>query len=114
VNGDAAAMLEPGLDLHEWETRWQELEPLIEDSPRESLPELDRLVEGILEARGFAPNDPVAAQGDEPEILANFRAARDIMLRSESFADISPGDVAQAIEDYRLVYETVIQQRAAP
>ena len=107
-------MLEPGLDLHEWETRWQELEPLIEDSPRESLPELDRLVEGILEARGFAPNDPVAAQGDEPEILANFRAARDIMLRSESFADISPGDVAQAIEDYRLVYETVIQQRAAP
>lgn len=107
-------MLEPGLDLHEWETWWAELEPLVEDSPREALPELDRLVEGILEARGFAPNDPVAAQGDEPEILANFRAAREITRRSESGDDISLGDVAQAIEDYRLVYETVIQQRAAP
>jgi hypothetical protein len=107
-------MLEPGLDLHEWESEWQALEPLVEDSPREALPELDRLLERMLEARGFAPSDPVAAQGDEPEILANFLAAREITRRDASFADISPGDVAQAIEDYRLVYETLVEQRAAP
>ena len=107
-------MLEPGLDLHEWETEWQALESLVEDSPREALGELDDLVERILEARGFAPNDPVASAGDEPEILANFRAAREITLGSERGDDISPGDVAQAIEDYRLVYETVTGQRAAP
>jgi hypothetical protein len=107
-------MLEPGLDLHEWESEWQALEPLVEDSPREALPELDRLLERMLEARGFAPNDPVVAQGDEPEILANFRAAREITRRDASFADISLGDVAQAIEDYRLVYETLVEQRAAP
>ena len=107
-------MLEPGLDLHEWESEWQALEPLIEGSPREALPELDRLLERMLEARGFTPNDAVAAQGDEPEILANFRAAREITRRWESFADLSPGDAAQAIEDYRLVYETLVEQRAAP
>ena len=107
-------MLEPGLDLHEWETEWQALESLVEDSPRGALGELDDLVERILEARGFAPNDPVASAGDEPEILANFRAAREITLGSERGDDISPGDVAQAIEDYRLVYETVTGQRAAP
>jgi hypothetical protein len=107
-------MLEPGLDLHEWESEWQALEPLVEESPLQALPELDRLLERMLEARGFAPNDPVAAGGDEPEILSNFRAAREITRRDASFADISPGDVAQAVEDYRLVYEALIQQRAAP
>jgi hypothetical protein len=107
-------MLEPGLDLHEWETEWQSLEPFVEDSPRQALPDLDRLLERMLEARGFAPNDPVVAEGDEPEILSNFRAAREVTRRDASFADISSGDVAAAIEGYRLVYETLIQQRAAP
>ena len=107
-------MTEPGLDLHEWETQWQDLEPLVEESPLEALPELDRLVEGLLEARGYAPNDPVAAQGDEPEILANFRSAREIARLWDSGADISPGEVAQAIEDYRNVYASVIEQRASP
>ena len=107
-------MAEPGLDLHEWETQWQELESLVEESPLEALPQLDRLVAELLEARGYAPNDPVAAGGDEPEILANFRSAREITRLWDSGADISPGEVAQAIEDYRNVFEAVIEQRAAP
>ena len=107
-------MVEPGLDRHEWETRWEELEPLVRESPLEALPELDRLVAELLEARGYAPNDPVASQGDEPEILVNFRSARELTRLWESDADISPGEVAQAIEDYRNVYESVIEQRSPP
>ena len=107
-------MAEPGLDLHEWETRWEELEPLVRESPLEALPELDRLVAELLEARGYAPSDPVAAQGDEPEILVNFRSARELTRLWESGADISPGEVAQAIEDYRSVYESVIEERTPP
>jgi hypothetical protein len=107
-------MYEPGLDRHEWESEMQALEDQLGENPAEALPELDRLLERMLEARGFAPNDPVAAQGDEPEILANFRAAREITRRWESFADLSPGDAAPAIEDYRLVYETLVGQRAPP
>jgi hypothetical protein len=107
-------VVEPGLDLHEWETRRQELEPLVEESPLEALPELDRLVEELLEARGYAPNDPVAAEGANPEILANLRSAREITRLWDSGADISPGEVAQAIEDYRNVFEAVIEQRASP
>ena len=68
----------------------------------------------MLTARGFAPNDPVAAQGDEPEVLVNFRAAREITRLAESGADLSPGDIAPAIEDYREVYRVLIEQRAAP
>ena len=34
-------MSEPGLDRHEWETEWEQLEPDLEDSPSEALNELD-------------------------------------------------------------------------
>lgn len=37
-------MQEPGLDLHEWETRWQELQDLAADAPDETLPEIVRQV----------------------------------------------------------------------
>jgi hypothetical protein len=109
------AVLEPGLDRHEWETEWQALEPLIEDSPREALPELDDLVARMLAARGYpVDGDDVALAGDDPEVLADFRTAREITRLAESGADISPGDVAPAIEGYRNVYERLIEQRSAP
>ena len=72
------------------------------------------LLERMLTARGFAPDDPVAAEGDEPEVLANFRAAREITRLAESGADLSPGDIAPAIENYREVYRILTEQRAAP
>ena len=108
------SMVEPGLHLHEWQTEWEALEPLVEDSPREAMADLDDLLERMLTARGFAPDDPVAAQGDEPEVLVNFRTAREITRLAESGADLSPGDIAPAIEDYREVYRVLIEQRAAP
>ena len=107
-------MVEPGLDLHEWETEWEALAELVEDSPREALPELDDLVERMLVARGFTPADPVAVEGDEPEVLASFRAAREITRLAESGADLSPGDIAPAIEGYREVYRVLTEQRRAP
>ena len=107
-------MVEPGLGLHEWQTEWEALEPLVENSPREALPELDALLERMRVARGYAPDDPVAAEGDEAEVLANFRAAREITRLAERDADLSPGDIAPAIEDYREVYRVLTEQRAAP
>jgi len=46
-------MIEPGLDLHLWESRWQQLEDEAADAPVETLPEMDRLVREMLEQRGF-------------------------------------------------------------
>jgi hypothetical protein len=43
-------VFEPGLDLHEWETRWQELQDAAADAPDEALPEI---VEQMLVERGF-------------------------------------------------------------
>jgi hypothetical protein len=108
-------MLEPGLDRHEWESRWQSLEEELEDSPRDVLPELDELVEQMLEERGYAVNDPVAREGDDREVVAEFLAAREItrLLGSDPDA-VSPGDVAAAVNGYRSVYGYLIEERPAP
>jgi hypothetical protein len=108
-------MLEPGLDRHEWESRWQSLEEDLEDSPRDVLPELDELVEQMLNERGYAIDDPVVREGDDREIVAEFLAAREItqLLRDDPDA-VSPGDVAAAVNGYRSLYEFLIEERTPP
>ena len=108
-------MLEPGLDRHEWESQWQALEEQMKESPAEALPELDRLVEEMLNERGYALDDPVAREGDDREIVAEFLAAREITRVVEADAEgISPGDVAAAVNGYRSLYEYLLAERGSP
>jgi hypothetical protein len=105
-------MLEPGLDRHEWESRWESLAEELEDSPRDVLPELDELVEQMLDERGYALDDSVAREGDDREVVAEFLAARETtrLLRDNPDA-VSPGDVAAAVNGYRAIYEYLLEER---
>jgi hypothetical protein len=105
-------MVEPGLDRHEWESRWESLAEELEDSPRDVLPELDELVEQMLDERGYALEDPVAREGDDREVVAEFLAARETtqLLRDDPDA-VSPGDVAAAVNGYRAIYEYLLEER---
>jgi len=108
-------MFEPGLDRHEWESQWQALEEQLEDAPVEVLPELDSLVARMLEERGYALEDPVAREGDDREVVAEFLAAREGTRLVESASDeVSPGDVAAALNGYRSLYEFLIAERGTP
>jgi hypothetical protein len=91
-------MREPGLDLHEWETRWRQLLEVAEESPADAVGEMDRLVEEMLGEGGYLETDGEARK--------QFEAARDLMRRYES-GGASAGDLAAAIEGYREVYELV-------
>jgi hypothetical protein len=108
-------MLEPGLDKHEWESRWQQVEEDLETDPAETLTEVDRLVAEMLAARGYAIDDPVAVEGDDRDIVAEFLAAREITQLVDAGAEgVSPGDVGAAINGYRALYDYLIVERAAP
>jgi hypothetical protein len=108
-------MVEPGLDLHEWQTRWEELQELAADEPAETLPEIVRFVRGMLENdRRFDLANPVVEEGEDPEIVRNFLAAEDTALRIESGADLEQADVQAALDDLREIYEYVVADRAAP
>lgn len=105
---------EPGLDRHEWESEMQALEPELADSPAEALPELDGLIVRMLEERGYSVGDPVASDGTEPEVLAEFRAARETTRMLERGEEVGPGDVAAAVNGYRAVYDHLFAERASP
>jgi hypothetical protein len=108
-------MIEPGLDRHEWESEWQTLEEQLADAPAEALTDVDDLVERMLVERGYSLTDPVAQEGDNREIVAEFLAAREIArLVEEGSEDVSPGDVASAVNGYRAIFDYLIAERSAP
>jgi hypothetical protein len=108
-------MIEPGLDRHEWESEWQALEEQLADSPAEALSDVDDLIERMLVERGYSLNDPVAQEGDDREIVAEFLAAREITRLIEGGSeDVSPGDVAAAVNGYRAIFDFLIAERSAP
>jgi len=104
--------MDPGLDLHEWQTRWAELEDAARDSPAEAASEMDRLLEQMLEERGYLL-DPADAVEEEPEVALRLRAARELANASGD-TDADPGDVAAAIESYRELFEHIVTERPAP
>jgi len=101
---------EPGLDLHEWISRYESLEPDLRDDPAAALPELRRLIEEMLQDSGYEIDDPVAREGDDPEVFATFASARELALRSERDG-IDPSDVGEAVHGFVSVYEHLIAAR---
>ena len=99
-------MREPGLDQHEWQTQWEALEPELQDSPVEALPEVGRLIEQMLAERGFEP-------GVDPEIDRELGGARELVRRMEAGEAVDPGDVGAAVESYRNVYRQLLVERRA-
>jgi hypothetical protein len=106
-------MVEPGLDRHEWESEMQALEDQLGENPAEALPELDRLLERMLEETGYDLADPVLREGDEREVVSEFLAAREItQLVEKDQGDLGPGDVAAAINGYRAVFDYIVTSRS--
>jgi hypothetical protein len=107
-------MPEPGLDRHEWESELSLLEEELRDSPAEALPELDALVARMLEETGYDLTDPVAREGDEREVIAEYLAAHETAdAARDGWQDVDPGDIAAAISGLRALFDHLVIERAA-
>jgi hypothetical protein len=108
---NAGLLRDPGIDRHdfagEWATLWEEAH----EDPREALPELVDLVGRLMRRHGYVieQDDPVA-QGDEREILATYWAAREVSDAVDEDGPADAGDIAQAINDVRDIYESLIDR----
>ena len=90
------------------------LEEDLSDDPADALPELDELVGRMLEETGYDLDDPIALEGEEREIVAEFLAAREITRAVESgWEDVSPGDVSAAVNSYRSIFDSIVSERRA-
>ena len=102
---DDEIIVDPGADLHIFETEWAAAWEDVHTDPAESLPVLDEIIGRMLDAAGYAPDDEVARAGDEREVLDRYLAVHDAIVDGE--LDDSPGDVADAIEALTEVYEAL-------
>jgi hypothetical protein len=100
----AMSELEPGLDLHEWETRWAEIEESLGEDPTEALPAACDEVEELLRIRA---GDELLEQ-QAPELAAAYESARDVANRIERGDEVGPGDVGGAVESLRLVRTSLL------
>ena len=98
-------MQEPGLDLHEWRTRWEQLLEVAEESPADAVTEMGRLLEEMVQETG-------ALEADE-EAARLFTAAGDA-VRAYEAGDASAGDLAHAINCYRELYELLTAEELDP
>lgn len=107
--GEDSVAREPGLDRHEWQSVWASIEDDLTSDPDAGLSQLADLTERMLVANGYRLGDPVAAGGDEPEIVVTYRSARETAERAE-LGQASRGDVEQAIDDLRTFVEDVLDE----
>jgi len=91
---------DPGFDLHEWETRWAELDEAFAEDPAAALADACDLVEETLGLDGVAD-----------EVEAAYAAARETADAVERGDDVDPGDIGAAIENLRFVRAAI---RPAP
>jgi hypothetical protein len=104
--------MEPGLDRHDWQSHLEGLDDDLHADPFDALPELADLVERMLMEADYDVADPVARDGEEREIVAEYLAAREIAnLVEQGNTTISPGDVAQAINGLRAVADFLVRER---
>ena len=89
-------MSEPGLDLHEWETRWSELEDAFAEDAAGTLAEACDLIEAM-----------VGVELADDELAAAYGAAREVADAVERGDDVGPGDIGAAIENLRRIRDTV-------
>jgi hypothetical protein len=107
-------MVEPGLNRHEWESEWQQLEEALHESPEEALPDARDLVERMLEERGVLDDESVTVEGIDPELVSGFSSASDVTRRVERGEDVDRGDLDSAAGTLRALYEHLVSERSAP
>jgi hypothetical protein len=106
-------MSEPGLDLHEWQTRWQEVQDEVAADPEQAIPEVVHLIEQMLQERGYELGEPVTTEGEDPDIVRTFLAAREIATAAEHDA-ADPADIQVALDDLAEIHDYLTADRAPP
>lgn len=106
---------EPGLDIHEWESEWASLEDDMADSPDTALPVVHELITRMLRERGVLDENLVVAEGADPDWFRTWEAGRELVgVLDDPGVDVDAQDVLDQLEEYRDLFQALVQERAAP
>ena len=90
---------------------WKKTQARFVDEPSPAVQEADGMVKEVMRTRGYPVTDfeqrAADISVDHPNVVANFRAARDIVQRNNS-GKATTEDLRQAMVHYRSLFEELL------
>ena len=101
-------------DARRFDAGWRAVQARFVDDPKGAVTEADRLVGEVMAARGYPIGDfeqrVADISVDHPEVVMNYRAARDIALQ-HARGEASTEDLRQAMVHYRALFKDLLESR---
>jgi len=98
-------------EASQYRAAWQRVQARFVDDPKAAITEADRLVGEVMTARGYPVGDfdqrVEDISVDHPEVVMNYRAARDIALEHER-GRANTEDLRQAMVHYRALFSDLL------
>lgn len=101
-------------DRDRFATSWRRVQAQFVDDPSGAVAEGDRLVEQVMEARGYPTADfgerAAIVSVDHGKVVQEYRAAHDIAERHASTeGGVETEDLRQAMVHYRVIFEDLLE-----
>jgi len=91
---------------------WKRAQARFVDQPSEAAADADILVQDLMKARGYPIGDfeqrAADVSVDHPEVVTNYRAAREIAVRNNA-GEATTEDIRQAMVHYRSLFDELLQ-----
>lgn len=91
---------------------WKKAQARFVDEPSQAAADADILVKELMQARGYPVGDfeqrAADVSVDYPNVVSNYRAAREIALRSNA-GKATTEDIRQAMVHYRSLFEELLE-----
>jgi len=103
-------------DAVRFDANWRAVQARFVDDPKGAVTEADRLVGEVMSVRGYPLGDfeqrVADISVDHPDVVANYRAAREIALL-HSRGQASTEDLRQAMVHYRALFRDLLETDVA-
>jgi hypothetical protein len=103
-------------DATRFAAAWRDIQTLFVDDPKNAVLRADRLVSEVMHARGYPVGDfdqrIEDISVDHPNVVMNYRAARDI-VRDHERGSASTEDLRQAMVHYRALFTDLLASAEA-
>jgi hypothetical protein len=100
--------------LGRYRDSWRSVQTQFVDDPKRAVAEADRLVQDVMNARGYPVGEfeqnAADISVDHPNVVMHYRAAHDVAGRSAA-GQASTEDLRQALIHYRALFDDLLETR---
>lgn len=101
--------------MHEWESEWASVEDDVADSPEAGLAVIHELITRMLQERSILDENLVVVEGVAPDWIRTWEAGRELVaLVDDPGVDVDQQDIVDQLDQYRDLFEALVEQRPTP